>query len=328
MLKYLSSIFSFRTVQFIGRPAKGFVRTIALVLALVGLAEVASRSMVGRVGHRWEYWDKLAAVKFEEYRKQVSAERAPDIVIIGDSTGARDFDPLSMASSSLQGLDIYNLAWPANFPLALRVTTFPLLKEPYRSPKIVMVSLSPGSFTDNRRVKEFEQEILASTYCQHMLGKYSLADRFYLPRIRNSMPFVIDMYKPRSEFEQMRQSRGFMPAEGKAEDYQSSNANVSQVLESDRFGVMVELAQLSRHRNFKLVIVIPPVTERADADTALVYNDYLRRLRSAQTEFGFIILDMRHSTFLSPEQYTDGIHLTREGAVLFSKELARRLYSL
>jgi hypothetical protein len=293
---------------------------------VVSLAEVASRLMLGGVGDRWEYWDKLAAIKFGDYRTRAASASTPDVVIIGDSTGARDFDPLSMASSSLQGRDIYNLAWPGNFPFALQVTTFPLLREPYQAPKIVIASLSPGSFSTNRRAQEFEQEILASTYSQHMLGKYSLADRLYLPRLRNSLPFLIDLYKPNSEFEQLRKNRGFMPVNEGA--YQPPKSNDLKVLDPGRLAVMTELAQLSKDRNFKLVVVIPPVTERADADTALLYEDYLRHLRLAQAQFGFIILDKRHSNFLSPELFTDGIHLNRAGAVLFSKELGREFDAL
>jgi hypothetical protein len=328
MPKYLSSIFSFRTVQATGRPSRTFIKTIALMIVLVGLAEGASRLMLGSVGHRWEYWDKLAAVKFEDYRTAAASGKAPDVVIIGDSTGARDFDPLSMASSSLEGLDIYNLAWPANFPLALRVTTLPLLDQPYPAPKIVIDSMTPGSFTNNPRVIEFEQDIISSTYCQHVLGKYSLADSLYLPRLRNSAPFLIDRYKPLSEFEQMRKNRGFMPVDTMPEDYQSSNANAPQRLDAERWAVLMDLAQLSKRRNFTLVVVIPPVSSLADSATAVVYDEYLSRLKSAQAQYGFMILDKRHSNFLSAEHFTDGIHLTSAGAVLFSKELAKEFGSL
>ena len=83
MRKFLSSIFSFETIQFIGRPPTGFGGTVVIVLLLLVSAESASRLALEEVGHRWEYWDKLAAVKFEDYRSKASSTDRPDVVIIG-----------------------------------------------------------------------------------------------------------------------------------------------------------------------------------------------------------------------------------------------------
>jgi len=326
MRKYHSSIFSFKTVEFIGRPPAGFVTTIVIALALFGAAEGASRFLLGRVGQRWEYWDKLAAVKFEDYRTRVSTNRNPDVLIVGDSTGARDLDPASMSGESWAGKDVYNLAWPANFPLALRLTTFPLLREPYQAPKLVLASLTPASFNNNPRVKDFEQEIISSIYCQHVLGNYSFVDRFYLPRLRNAMPFIRDNYSPSEEFSQLRKSRGFMPSQGVVEDYHSRDPSaVSHHVVQDRFAVVSELAQIAVQRNFKLVVVIPPVGTKAGEETADTYREYLSALKRLQQRSNFTILDKRRVPSLTDEYFTDGIHLTRTGATMFSAEVAREV---
>lgn len=308
-------------MSFIGHPPRRFGLTIALALALLVVAEGASRLVLRDVGNRWEYWDKLAAVKFEDYRSRVSSNSVPDIVVIGDSTGARDLDPASMATQFLAGKDIYNLAWPANFPLAMRATTLPLLREPYHVPKIVIASFTPSSFTDNPRAKEFEQEILGSTYCQHLSGNYSFADKFYLPRLRNSLPFIRESFKPNPEFDDLRKNKGFMPA-AVVEDYRSqdSTGRAHEVV-SSRFEVLLELAMLSRKRNFQLFILIPPVSAAVESQTASVYKEYLARLELAQKQYDFTILDKRHSDFLTPEYFTDGIHLTPAGASRFSSSI-------
>lgn len=294
---------------------------MVLGLLLFAIAESVSRTIVRRVGRRWEYWDKVAAVKFEDYRTRVSLNAGPDIVIIGDSTAARDLDPRSMATDHLTGKDIYNLAWPANFPLAFRTTTLPLLREPYQAPKIVLASFTPGSFTDNPRVGEFEQEILTSTYCQHVLGNYSFADKFFLPRLRNALPFI---RKPNEEFNELRKNKGFMPSEAVAEEYRTSDSGTraSQIIAS-RFDVLIELADLSQQRKFELYILIPPVSPALAVPTADIYQKYLALLETAQQRYGFTILDKRHSDFLTNEYFTDGIHLTRAGAELFSSTLPR-----
>ncbi len=297
-----------------------------LALLLFAIAESVSRSIVRKVGRRWEYWDKIAAVKFEDYRALVSSNAGPDIVIIGDSTAARDLDPRSMATGHFSGKEIYNLAWPANFPLAFRITTLPLLREPYQAPRIVLASFTPGSFTDNPRVDEFEQEILKSTYCQHVLGHYSFADKFFLPRLRNAMPFLQN--KPDEEFNELRKNKGFMPSEAVVEEYRTtdSGTRASQIVAS-RFDVLIELADLSRQRKFELYILIPPVSPTFAAPTADIYQQYLALLKTAQQKYGFTILDKRHSDFLTDEYFTDGIHLTRAGAEIFSSTLPREFQS-
>jgi len=212
---------------------------------------------------------------------------------------------------------------PANFPLALRLTTFPLLREPYQVPKLVIASLTPASFNNNPRVKDFEQEIISSIYCQHVLGNYSFVDWLYLPRLRNAMPFIRDNYKPSEEFSQLRKSRGFMPSQGVVEDYRSRDpAAVSHRLVQDRFAVVSELAQIAMQRNFKLVVVIPPVGKKADEETADTYREYLSNLKRLQQQYNFTILDKRRVPSLTDEYFTDGIHLTQAGATKFSAEVA------
>jgi hypothetical protein len=328
MLKYLSSIFSSKTVGEMGRVPRAFMLTIALALLLFAIAEGMSRAIVGKVGRRWEYWDKIAAIKFEDYRTQVSSNAGPDIVVVGDSTAARDLDPRSMSKDRLAGKDIYNLAWPANFPLAFRATTLPLLREPYRAPRIVLASFTPTSFTNNPRVSEFEQEILESTYCQHLSGNYSFADKFFLPRLRNAMPFIHDSLEPNEEFNELRKNRGFMPSGAVVKDDRTAeSATPASEIVGSRFDVLIELAELSRQRKFELYILIPPISPGLDAPTADIYQKYLALLESAQKKYNFTILDKRHTDFLTAEYFTDGTHLTRAGAELFSSTLPREFES-
>jgi hypothetical protein len=322
MRKCLSSIFSFKTVSAIGPVPRAFVLTIAVALLLFAIAEGMSRAIVGTIGRRWEYWDDIAAVKFEDYRTRVSSNGGPDIVIIGDSTAARDLDPWLMAKDHLAGKEIYNLGWPANFPFAFRVTTLPLLREPYQAPRIVLASFAPQSFTDNPRVSEFEQDILKSIYCQHVLGNYSFADKFFLPRLRNAMPFIHDSFKPNEEFNELRKNRGFMPSAAIVEIYYTADSasHAAQIV-GDRFDVLIELAELSRQRKFGLYILIPPVSPALATSTADVYQKYLALLKSAQQKYGFTLLDKRRTPFLTDEYFADGIHLTHAGADLFSLTL-------
>src|SRR4051794_39576256 len=91
---FRSSIFSSSTLRpLAGGPGAGTAKAAVLAILLVVGAEGAARVALAPIGAYWEYWTPAAAGKFEVYREQVRRGAVPGLVVVGDSTGARDIDP-------------------------------------------------------------------------------------------------------------------------------------------------------------------------------------------------------------------------------------------
>jgi hypothetical protein len=323
-----SFIFSFDTLRLSRGSSNGFRQSLLLGLLVVCAAEGVSRIVLAPIGRYWEYWDPPAAVRFEGYRRHIDSRKAPDIVIIGDSTAARDIDPAVVIASQNGRVTAYNLANPANFPLALKVDTLPLMESPNVVPKIIIASFAYRSFMDTDRVRRFENGILSSPYCQHVLGKTFAADYFYLLRLRKSSPFIVDRWHPVAELAEIRKHHGFLPFAGTERetrgDQSVAEAETSTTarLDSERLAIIGRLGQLAKARNFSLVVVVPPV--RYPFPNRL-FDSYLEELKRAQRELGFTVLNFYSAPFLSPENFYNDHHLNREGAEIYTREILKAI---
>jgi hypothetical protein len=160
-----SSICSFETLQLRDKRPKDIVATIVFVLLALLTTEFALRLGMAPLGSSWTYWSLAAAAKYEYYQ-QVALHSAPELVVIGDSTAARDISPEVLKEKLGAKVTAYNLAWPSNYPGALPCTTFPLLSLPYHSPKVVIVSLHANGFTNSPKALRLEANITSSPYCK------------------------------------------------------------------------------------------------------------------------------------------------------------------
>jgi hypothetical protein len=279
-------------------------------LCLVGAAELVARSAIAPIGDYWEYWSPQAAAKFEKYRSDISRGKAPDILIVGDSTGARDIDPAVLVESGAAD-SAFNLAWPANFPLAFEQSTSPLLRNEV-VPKLVIVSFSPTAFFGTPRVIRFEESILASAYCRRLQGERQASDVFYLARLRPALPFFRSWWTGKKLPQPA--SAGFMPLTGS-----STTPDVEEEAHGfgdDRFAVVAALRDAAQRRGFDLLVIVPPRTRSSELRRA-VEATYVSRLAAN----GIRYLDFRDAQFLSPRDFYDQGHLNREGARSFSEHI-------
>lgn len=326
MLKSLSSIFSFETLRLNGPPPAGFYKAILFTLAIVTLGEGVSRFLLAHVGRNWEYWTPEVAVQFEEYRHQTESGQSPEVLIIGDSTGLCDLDPLVISRCVPGGPNVYNLATHANFPFAFRSTTLPLLGSQHRVPRLVIASFSPDGFVDSARVRRFEEKILSSAYCRHSSGRFVATDYVSLLRLLNALPLIKSAYWGKRDSAQAATNSNDSPSiakstEGAGPSGARDEAEIeSKEISSDRFSVVRELGILSKARGFKLLIVVPP---RLTSSMDEVCAEYVRQLLQAKEDYGFTVLDASRSAFLSEVNFKDNAHLNQDGARIFSKELAR-----
>lgn len=98
MGKYRSSIFSSDTLKLASVPKTWFY-SLLLSATIVLLCELAAQSLLEPTGRFPDYWNREAAIKFEWYRRVVQAGQTPDVLIIGDSTAARNYVPEEIAHS-------------------------------------------------------------------------------------------------------------------------------------------------------------------------------------------------------------------------------------
>jgi hypothetical protein len=314
MRTFRSSIFSFDTLTACDPRGSGAWQTVVLAICLLAVAELGARSALTPIGAYWEYWTPRAAAKFERYRADVRRGTPPRLLAVGDSTGASDIEPAALADAA--GVDTaFNLAWPANFPMAFRESTLPLLRSD-AAPDVVVASFSPTGFLSSPRVERFEEAILSSPYVRALRGERQAADYSYLARLRPALPFRGSWWTGNGLPQPA--NGGFMPLTGA--DAAPDVGEEERPFERERFAVLEALREAGRQHGFEVVVVVPPrrdpsaVREGAEAT-------YLSRLRQG----GFTYLDFREPSFLQPAHFYDGGHLNRDGARIYSARLGEAL---
>ena len=328
MTRSRSSIFSSNTLDLSGPRPRGVVATALVALALVLVGEWFARAAVAPIGDRWQYWDAAAAPKFSVYRTLVQEGRTPDVVIVGDSTAARDIDPAHLPRESGGAPTAYNLAWPANFPLAFRWTTAPLLEEGGTPPRVVVVSLAPTGFLDDARVQRFEAGVLSSPYVRIAKGDSLVAEWSYLARVRRSMPWRAAWFGG-AGLEAPDAAGAYMPlrAAPASAEARDDEPAVRVQLSEERLDVLAALFRTGQDRGFRILLVIPPRIAPSSMRLA-VEAQYLAWIRSHAQLDHVELADLREPEFLDATCFADAGHLNPVGAKKLSKHLAPRVRAL
>jgi len=166
MFRPHSFIFSFETLAFRGDGKRSALTAALIAIGLFAMAEVVSRAALEPIGRYWEYPRSELAVTYEWFRSESEGSRGFDVVIAGDSTAARNIDPRLLASELGDELRACNLGWPANFPLAFKSLTLPILQSTTAPPARLILSFSPGGFVDSPIARQFEGGLLSSPICR------------------------------------------------------------------------------------------------------------------------------------------------------------------
>ena len=320
-----SSIFSFDTLHLGGGRPKGTLRVILLVALLVVPCELAARRAMAPIGRYWEYWDAAAAMKYEEYARRLEQGDPPDVVIIGDSTAARNIDPAAMRTALPEGTDVLSLAWPANYVAACGVTTVPLFDSDRGTPKVLVVSLDTSGLTDHPSVMALQQQLLSSPFGKHQLGDWVVADYCYLVRLTRARHYQASWWHGR-DLHRSPAHDGYMPLDGALEkrtldEIDPQGHSLYMEIDPERFEVFRRIGEIAQRRRFKVVIVFAPLFFQEDLAPA--ERDYLAGLEDIAAEYDMTLMNARPSPYLLPDHFWDEGHLNREGAKLFSQRLGQ-----
>jgi hypothetical protein len=312
-----SSIFSFETLRLSGPRPANFARALLVAVVSVIAAEEVARVVVKPYGRYPDYWDTASAQKFEPYRRAVERGAAPGIVIVGDSTAARDLDPRVIGQ--MAGTDGYSLAWPGAFALALRDCVLPMLAEGSRPPGTVIAAFSPGAFVDDPQSIQLEAPLRSSVACRTLRGDWHPTTMLALTRLK----WVWDSARGAGLYVDKRiDEAGFMPLEGMIPTpavRESAVRPVWRPIMRERFDALRALARLAGAQRFRLIIVVPPMERPGPYDA-----DYLAALQTLPADT-VRVLDYRQPPFLAPDDFYDAMHLNRQGAEKLSRRLAEDL---
>ena len=89
----------------------------------------------------------------------------------------------------------------------------------------------------------------------------------------------------------------------------------------ERRGVILELLEIARMREFPVIAVVGPQRESSGDVVTDLHLKWLRDLAAAECgEFG--VLDMRNAPYVESGEYKDNHHLYSKGAAKFSARLA------
>jgi len=328
MSKLLSFIFSSDTLDLKDKNLKGFFAAIFVVIVLFSGAELFAHKWLEPYGNYWQYWGDNAGVKFEYYRSIVKQENFPDILIVGDSTAARDLSPKAMTDSILTGADVFNLGYPANFPMAYRCTTIPLLDTGNGSPELVIMQISPSSLIDAAETIMFEQGILTSPICRKQNGETLAGDYFHLARFWQIFKFrsAWNTWWKGTPPSKIPPLQGFMPLEPDNKELKVLPIKETPVsFSSDRFSIIIETADIINKNGGRLIVVIPPFFgnyRKAEGDY------YLKLLQETSIDHPFLIIDGRDTPGLDASLYSGYVHLNKNGADAFSKYIAGKIVPL
>lgn len=328
MRKYLSSIFSFDTLSLSSERPRGTLRAIALCVFFFLGAELGARVLLNGLDRHWMYWSPTAAVKFEAYRSRLEAGNAPDVLVIGDSTAARNIDPAHIADAVPKLATSMSVGLPGYVLKAMERDFLPLLEQGESVPKVAVVSFLPLSCTEHHAILENEKQIFASRYFREIEGEHFVGDYFYLARLLDSRSLIRQSLRKKGPGQELP-ANGFMPLRGRSPDWDLFAVGPDEgppelSISEERFSILKKLADICRARNIRLVFAVPPTLDNRlfSKELAQMYAD---RLRTLATEDGVHTFDGRTLSTLEEKHYWDPLHLNRDGAQLFGDWLAEAM---
>lgn len=329
-MKFLSSIFSSEQLSGLDIP-RDWWASMALLAGILVVAELTARVLMAPVGEDlWAYGYGTDPVPFEWFRVLSKEDRAPTVLVIGDSTAARNVDPATVAEAAAVET-VYSLAYPGNFPLALRSNTLPLL-DSGAAPDIVILFQWPGSLRDDPRVDQIEAGAVSPILEARSSGRLLLSDFLYVTRVFPARRFLLDHWLRDKTLIRPPGDNGFAPLQRPAEAQSQSQPEAPAPADSGPFSemrreVIKKLIALAQEHDFLLVAIVGPFRS---GDRYLLANRHLEWLRDLETEAcdNLFVMDLRQMEGIGPELFKDNHHLYADGAQAFSAILGRKISNL
>jgi len=329
-MKFRLSIFNFEQKI---RPEipRHWWASIGLLVGILVLAEASARVFLQPVGDNlWAYNPPYLSRQFEWYRHLTEENMTPKVLAIGDSIGARNFDPGSFAAaSSIE--NTYSLARPGNFPLALRSNTLPLLDSSH-SPDIVILFQWPGSLLAGPRVDRIEAGAVSPILEARRTGRFIITDYVYLTRIYRARNFLMDYWLRGKSLLKPPENNGYAPLSRPATETgtnRPANPPAEELVEfsEERRAVISSLSDLAEERQFLLVVVVGPYRSGERYQVGNRHLEWLRELEKAECP-NLVVMDLRTVLSDHPDFFKDNHHLYDDGAQHFSAWLGERIAQL
>lgn len=329
-MKYRSSIFSSESTASMEIPRHWWA-TMALLLVLLLSVEVAARLLLAPIGdHLWAYDSTALSRSFEWYRQQADSGNAPRVVAIGDSTGARNFDPASFSKSAAID-DVYSLARAANFPRALRSNTLPLL-DADSVPEVVILLQSPDSLRDDPRTSQIEAGMVSSILEARTDGRFIITDYLHVTRLYRARSYLLDFWVRDQPLLRPATNNGFSPFDRQDDAAENWKSPAPPQEEPYRFSEMrrdvtMKLLSIARKRGFAVVAAVGPYFYGTGYAVANEHLSWLKALEEDNCQ-NLVVLDMRVMTSIPAGSFKDNHHLYEDGAEIFSRALGSQIRGL
>jgi hypothetical protein len=329
-MKSLLSIFSSESAASIAIPRHWWASNVLLLILLI-TAEIFARVVLAPIGdYLWAYDSTALSRSFEWYRQQAENGSAPRVVAIGDSTGARNFDPSSFSEAAAVD-SVYSLARAANFPRAMRSNTLPLL-DLDSVPDAVILMQSPDTLRDDPRTDQIEAGMVSSILEARLDGRFIITDFIYVTRLYRARSYLLDYWIRNEPLIRPAGNNGFSPFAREEGVIDNRNRPTGQLDETFRFSEMrrevtKSLLNIAEARQFIVIAVVGPYLYGTDY---AVTNEHLAWLEELEQEHceALVVLDMRTMPGLSPEAFKDNHHLYESGARTFSGALGATVRDL
>lgn len=329
-MKFPSSIFSSEQLSRLDIP-RDWWASMALLAGLLVLAELAARVLLAPVGENlWTYGSGTDPSRFEWFRVLSEEDRSPTVLVIGDSTGARNVDPVTLAEAA--SIDsVYSLAYPGNFPRALRSNTLPLL-DTSNTPEIVVLFQWPGSLRDDPRVDQIEAGAVSPILEARSSGRFLVSELLYVTRLFPARRYVLDHWLRGKTLIHPPDSNGFVPLQRPAEARRQTADTAPAPADSGPFsetrrGVIRELVALAIEHDFLLVTIVGPFRSGNRYQLANRHLEWLHDQERASCS-NLLVMDLRQMPGIGPDLFKDNHHLYEDGALAFSAALGRRIASI
>jgi len=292
-------------------------------VVVLAAGEATARMLLRDVGRRWEYWQPVAATKFEFVRTAAEQGQTLRTLVVGDSTGMSDLDPRVLEREL--GPRSWNAAWNGNFPLAFEETTLPLLADRRLRVDWIVASFIPAGFAGSDRPTSSEAGLLASTYVQKRTTTQT-GDYVYLARFKSAWPFLLNDLLGHKEAPSVTRF-GYAPNQNHA-TAEMITSEPSQppvvALNQRRLQVLKSLVTIAAGRHSRLLIVMPPSLTTSPGRLSIAR--LLRAELAAETQGSPVrFLDLTQAQFLELGDFGDVNHLNARGAAELTTEVARAI---
>lgn len=337
-----------------GRWRSRLLQVAALIVVLLGVAELGVRAVDGRLLRplEWHQWE--AQVKADQIETLSTKGGAP-IVIIGNSAMHYAFDPGRFAADLPQAPIAYNAGLPGGIPKIMQVWTERLVI-PKLHPKVVVLGVVSADLNDAGTQEYFYKVFADSQAARRLMGVSSTFERIdhelsswsavwrFRPFIRRPVTFVQSLRgnRPRTPADTIgplgvdpsRWNRTVDASPAKVQGFiafRRTNWLRNYATGGSESAALRKLVEDVRALGVTVVLVEMPVGSYyvdAHPNGLQDYEKYEQEIATLAADTGSVLLDASRSVAPTPDYFSDFTHLNGKGTRAFTDYLARELQRL